>query len=269
MSMLGATQTAFPAGVPVILIVLLLGNDNGFGVIQDSAGRVLDGNRDGRPGGDHGASLSAFLTWPTPLPPGGTPSTGTSPWGKVKLPKTGPVVFKPGLPSPAKPFPGPGTLLKMPLQVTECALGTAPFVPPLPPKTLAFRFGFSDAVDVSTMMVEDTVRILMKGEFQGGQRQNLPSGRFYGSPDGKTVVLVSGLDNYGILVLLGATGGGIHPAGKSVSFTVTLRGTPLLRPSPLPSSGVIKGTAGGVLDGDGDVRPGGNYETVLNASLRR
>ena len=203
--------------------------------------------------------------WPWPPPPkGGTPP--------------GPPVPPPSPPAPSPPAPvPPGSstktppilagalkkLPKMPLQVTECTLGTAPFVPPLPPQTLAFRFGFSDAVDPSTVKLDEAVHIFMNGEFQGGGKYcPFPANStFYISPDRQTAVLVSGVDNREILRRLGAPPGGKVIAFKSVSFDVLLAGT------LWSVSGVIKDAAGRALDGDGNGQPGGNYHTVLKATL--
>jgi hypothetical protein len=142
-------------------------------------------------------------------------------------------------------------------------LGTAPFAG-RPSNTLTFRFGFSEAVDLSTMRVPQTVAIFMYGDFPGaGGNVKLPSGTFYIAPDKKTVVLVSGVDNPGILRMLGATQTAF-PAGTAVGILVQLVGS---YKWAQPSNGVIQDSTGRALDGDCDGRDGGDYVSRLKAFL--
>ena len=147
-----------------------------------------------------------------------------------------------------------------PMQVSECKLGSAPFVPALPPKTQAFRFGFTEPVKLSTMKVPKTVRIVMTGAFPGGGAGILPAGTLHIGPDHKTVVLVSGVNNPAILAMLGGNPV-VIPGGGMVNFQVRLLGT------PDGASGVIKDASGHALDGDFDGKAGGVYTFGLNHHL--
>jgi hypothetical protein len=147
-----------------------------------------------------------------------------------------------------------------PLQVTDCKLASAPFVPPLPPKSRTFRLEFSEPVKLSTLKVPQTVRIVMNGAFPGGHPGMLPAGTFHIGPDHKTVVLVSALQDPAILTFLGGNPA-VIPGGGMVNFQVRLLGT------PDGASGVIKDASGHALDGDFDGKAGGVYTFGLNHHL--
>jgi hypothetical protein len=155
------------------------------------------------------------------------------------------------------PWPGPGAQ-GAPLQVTECALGSAPWVPGgTPANKPAFRIRFSKHVDFATVKVPQTVRIIVSGAKGAGL---LPGATLYPSGDHKSLVLVSALTESQILFMLGATPN-TFPAGSPVGYQILLLGV------DDKGSGVIRDTTGHPLDGNSDGVPGGIYSSGLAAHL--
>jgi len=149
---------------------------------------------------------------------------------------------------------GPPPPPASPLQVTGCTWGSAAWVPPGAAKDKpVIRLTFSEPVNLGTLKVPQTVRIIMSSAACAPPGSALlPAGTFYPSPDHKSVVLVSALKEPAVLTILG--GNPVkNPGGADVGFQVILLGT------DDKGSGVIKDATGHALDGDFNGKGGGNY----------